>query len=144
MSKKYTKKNENILSMDWARTISDCEVGEYITKRLLLKGVRNVYIYSTLADVIVLPSSSEVITSTLLGIRSDTQYFDMFMLDTDTMCIFATCDAQGIASSNLFVALPRDSAYNIHIVTNQGGAKIEKGVLIWKKKLEIGKGIVPK
>lgn len=144
MSKKYAKKNIELSSMDWARTLSDCEVGEYITKRILFKGVRNVYIYSTLADVTVLPTSRGVITATLLGVRSETQYLDMFMLDIDTMCIFATCDAQSIASSDLFVALPRDAAYNIQIVTNQGEAKIEKGVLIWKKKLEIGKGIVQK
>lgn len=145
MSKKYAKKDENVQSMDWTRNLSGCEEeGEYITKKIFYRGIRNIYIYSTLADVTVLPSSRNIITATLFGIRDETKYFDMFMLDRNSMCIFATCDAQGIASTNLLVALPRDTAYNLQIVTNRGEANIEKGILLWKKKLDIGKDIVEK
>ncbi len=144
MSKKYTKKEMDKSGMDFDRYLADVEEGEYITKKLWVKEVKGIYIYSTTADVTVLPSSDKNITATLLGVRGDMQYFDVFRLDEKTLCIYATCDVDSIAQSRLVVSLPETKRYNIQIVTNCGQAEVEKRVSVKKLKLEVGKGIVPK
>ncbi len=144
MSKKYAKKNTDDHSMDFCRYLMDCEEGEYITKRFSGNSIRDVYIYSSTANVNILSSSDGVVTATLLCVKSEKQYFEMFMLDEDTLYIFATCDVQSLAQSNLFVALPEDVSYNVQIVTNLGDVRIDDGVSTWKQKVDIGNGIVPK
>lgn len=145
MSKKYTRKSEGKYGMDSDRYLMEYDEGEYITKKLLGDGVENVYIYSTLADVVVLSSREDKITVTLQGMfRDETQYFDVFRLSKDSFYIFATCDTQSIAHSRLLVLLPETTIYNIQIVTNCGEAVVEDEVLVKKLKLEVGKGIVPK
>lgn len=144
MSKKYTKKKMSNSSMDFDRYLTEAEEGEYTTKKFRVKGVKGIYIYSTTADVAVLPSSEKNITATLFGVRGEAQYFDMFRLDENTLCIYATSDVGSIAQSRLVVSLPESKRYNIQIVTNCGQAEVEKRVSVKKLKLEVGKGIVPK
>lgn len=145
MSKKYTRKSEGKYSMDSDRYLMVYDEGEYITKRLLGDGVENVYIYSTLADVVVLSSREDKITVTLQGMfRDEAHYFDVFRLSKDSLYIFATCDAQSIAHSRMIVLLPETTIYNIQIVTNCGEAVVDEAVLARKLKLEIEKGIAPK
>ena len=143
MSKKYTKKgmSHNVVTSDMY--LFEVEEGEYITKKIRTNKVDGIYIYSTTADVTVLPSSEGNITVTLFGVRGDMQYFDVFRLDEYTLYIIATSDNDSIAQSKLEVFLPESQKYNIQAVTNCGSIRVEKGVQVKKMKLEDGKGIVP-
>ena len=145
MSKKYDVKRDCMYSMDFDRHLVECEEGEYITKTLNVEGVRNVYIYSTLADVYVVPSEEDKITATLHSdFIGSTKYFDVFRLSEDMLYIFATCDAQSIEKYKLFVSLPESTTYNIQIVTSYGEATVYHKVLFNKLKLEVGKGLLPR
>lgn len=143
MSKKYTKKEmgNDVVTSD--RYLFEVEEGEYITKKIRTK-VKGIYIYSTTADVTVLPSSEKSITATLFGVRGDAQYFDVFRIDEYTLYIIVTSDTDSIAQSKLDVFLPESQRYNIQVVTNCGGIRVEEGVSVKKMKLEMGKGLVPK
>ena len=144
MSKKYSGKSDCAYSMESDRYLMEYEEGEYITKSIRNNAVGNIYIYSTLANVVVSVSKDEKVTATLQGMfRDETQYFDMFRLSEDMLYIFATCDAQSIAHSRLIVLLPEDMVYNIQIVTNCGEAEVDEQVLVNKLKLEVESGIVP-
>ena len=144
MSKKYTKKemSSNVVTSD--RYLFEVEEGEYITKKIRTNEIKGIYIYSTTADVTVMPSSEKNITVTLFGVRGDVQYFDVFRLDEYTLYIIATSDNDSIVQSKLDVFLPESQKYNIQVVTNYGCARIEEGISVKKMKLEVGKGIVPK
>ena len=136
MSKKYTKKSKCV-NPEIDRYLCETEEGGYITKNFK-EEVKGVYIYSTIANVIVLPTSKKNITATLIGVQSGMQYFDMFRLDEDMLYIFATYDVDTLQKYELLVFLPKCKRYNIQIVTNCGHAKVEKGVLTQKSKIETG------
>lgn len=143
---KYGKKHDTEKSVEHDRYFMECEEGEFLSKKIRTKGIENVYIYSTLADVEILVLGEEKATATLYGdISKDMYYFDMFRLSEDTLYIFVTCSAQSIihTTSKLVVTLPRTTMYNLQVVTSYGTAVVDEESSFRKLKLEIGSGIVP-
>ncbi len=117
----------------------DSEEGEYIQYGISRKGVKKIYIYSTLADVDISFSASEKITATLQGeLYGEQFYFTMFRLD-NTVYVYATCDVDRLQPCRLFVTVSETNEYKIEAVTNKASVTVRKGVRVKKLKVKAGK-----
>ena len=148
MSKlKCTVKRESLVD-DYNETLdeylAEFEEGEYVQKKLSRRGVKKIYIYSTLADVDISSSATEKITATLQGeLYGEQFYFTMFRLD-NTVYVYATCDVDRFQSCRLFVTVPETTEYKLEIVTNRASVTVRRDVPVKKLKIKAGKRLQKK
>ncbi len=140
MSKK-SKKNKNKYEYDerFENYFVGYEEGEYIAKSVYSRGVKRIYIYSTAADVTILPENTTEISSTLHGeLYGEQFHFDVFRLE-NTVYIYATCDVERISPIRLLVTLPNTEEYKIEVVTNLASITVKKELVAKKLELKAGK-----
>ena len=143
MSKKC-KKNKYEYDEKFENYLVECEEGEYITKSVYSGEVKRIYIYSTAADVTILPSNANEISSTLQGeLYGEQFYFDVFRRE-NTVFIYATCDVDRVSQIRLFVTLPNTDEYKIEVVTNLASITVKKELVAKKLKLKAGKSLQKK
>lgn len=119
--------------------LAEFEEGEYVQRKLSRKGVKKIYIYSTLADVDISSSATEKITATLQGeLYGEQFYFTMFRLD-NTVYVYATCNVNRVQPCRMFVTVPETTEYKLEIVTNRASATVRRNVPVKRLKIKAGK-----
>lgn len=144
MSKKNKEKKMFDYDERFESYFTSSEEGEYITKAICSKGVTKIYIYSTLADVEILPSSTSKISATLQGeLYGEQFYFTVFRLK-NKVYVFATCNVERVSPTRLFVTIPKMPETKVEVVTNRANI-IAKSELVAKRlELKAGKGLQKK
>ena len=121
---------------------TETEEGEYITRKIYGKGVKKIYIYSTVADVVISSSATSYIEATLQGeLYGEQFYFSAFRLDEDKVYIYATCNVERKMPISLNITFPRTEGYKVDVVTNKGSVIAKNGLTVKKFKVKTGKGL---